>query len=99
MDATNTSKSLSGAEFELYSDAACTQSVGTLSETQTGIYSLSLENLTAEKTYYLKETKAPAGYQIADTVYRVSFDEKGKVTLKDQNGQDVQAVGDRKSVV
>lgn len=82
VDAENTTKLLSGAEFKLYSNAECTTEAGTLKETQTGIYSLPLEKLKAGTTYYLKETKAPAGYKLPGTVYQAQFNDKGEVTLK-----------------
>lgn len=62
--------SLSGAEFSLYSDVECMTEVSSGVTEENGI--LRLENLNAYETYYLKETKAPIGYQIP-------LDEEGKV--------------------
>ncbi len=56
-----------GVEFTLYSDAACTQAITTLTTADGGLAILdfaAIEGIAAG-TYYLKETKALAGY-IAD---------------------------------
>lgn len=54
--------SLEGAEFTLYEDDQCTQEVTKATSDASG--NLTIENLVVGKTYYLKETKAPAGYKI-----------------------------------
>lgn len=55
-------KALKGAEFTLYSDKKCIQTVakGTTNEDGT----VSFAKLAVGMTYYLKETKAPQGYRI-----------------------------------
>lgn len=78
----DSSTSLSGAEFALYSDAECTTQIAAATESANGIYTFSLSGLSAGTSYYLKETKAPPGYNLSDTVYTVTFDTEGKVTLK-----------------
>lgn len=55
-------KKLSGAEFTLYSDKACTKVVDKLTTNDSGI--LEFQNLKDRTTYYFKETKAPQGYRI-----------------------------------
>lgn len=55
-------KVLDGAEFTLYSDAACTTTIETKSTASDG--TLTISNLTVGTKYYLKETKAPQGYRI-----------------------------------
>ena len=69
---------LSGAEFTLYSDEACTavakdlnnKSVFTSgSEGKTNIQFRLSSNA---QTYYLKETKAPGGYIKSDSVFRIT---------------------------
>lgn len=93
VDAADNGKLLSGAEFTLYEDMACAKEIGKLTEKSTGIYSFSLENLTAGTTYYLKETKAPAGYRLPGTVYTVTFNAEGKVTVKDVSGNVIASIG------
>lgn len=71
---------LPGAEFTLYSDAGCKQEVAKGKTDGEG--ELYFENLIVGKIYYLKETEAPAGYQIpvnkdgADIVYKLQTDSK-----------------------
>lgn len=55
-------KKLSGAEFTLYSDKACTKVVDKLTTNDSGI--LQFKDLKDRTTYYFKETKAPQGYRI-----------------------------------
>ncbi len=79
---------LTGAEFALYSSKECSgEPLATAREQHTGIYTFDLTGLTANTSYYLKETKAPAGYNLADSVYEACFDAEGNVTLK-ISGQD-----------
>ena len=60
-------KFLSGAEFTVYKDQACTQKVGILTEdTANEIYSYKGLGL---GTWYLKETKAPTGFEVDPNVY------------------------------
>lgn len=58
----NKDKLLSDAEFTLYRDQECTQEVGKGTTNGEGI--LSLEGLEVGQIYYLRETKAPAGYRL-----------------------------------
>lgn len=53
---------LAGAEFTLYSDAACTKVLKKGTTDSNGI--LTMEQLTIGETYYLAETKAPSGYKL-----------------------------------
>ena len=62
-------KLLDGAEFTLYSDADCKNVVAT-KVSDSGI--LTFTKLKDRTTYYLKETKAPAGY-------RIPLDENGNI--------------------
>lgn len=88
VDGNNTANFLEGAEFTLYDNAECkgegvTKVTGpagfahftgfTVPEGQTSV------------TYYLKETKAPAGYYLDETVYKVEIKpvtENGKTSFK-----------------
>ena len=58
--------SLAGAVYTVYSDSACKTSVGTITTDAKGAGELTV---LANKTYYVKETKAPAGYSIDSKVY------------------------------
>lgn len=53
---------LAGAEFTLYSDAACTKVLKKGTTDSNGI--LTMEQLTIGQIYYLAETKAPNGYRL-----------------------------------
>ncbi|MGV3076319.1 SpaA isopeptide-forming pilin-related protein [Clostridium baratii] len=55
-------KSLEGAEFTLYSDKECNNQIGKAVSNQNG--ELVFKDLEVGTKYYLKETKAPAGYRI-----------------------------------
>lgn len=67
---------LDGAEFTLYTDEACTQVLkvngADMVTTTTGEGQMNFKGLDAG-TYYLKETKAPAGYSLSTTVHKVTI--------------------------
>jgi LPXTG-motif cell wall-anchored protein len=66
---------LAGAEFTVYSDAAATTSVGTFTTGADGTGSIVLfvgNDSDTSQVYYLKETKAPTGYVLDDTVHTVT---------------------------
>lgn len=63
-DGETSGEALKGAKFGLYTDEDCSTPVPGTSETETGTGgTLSFDRLD-EGTYYLKETKAPAGYTL-----------------------------------
>lgn len=69
---------LPGAEFQLFTDAACTTKATTatgneIKETSddNGLFAFSGLD---DEIYYLKEVKAPATYQLTDKVYKVQFE-------------------------
>ncbi|MCR5544869.1 MAG: VaFE repeat-containing surface-anchored protein [Lachnospiraceae bacterium] len=83
--------SLKGAEYGVYSDSECKNSVGTLTTDSNG-ESAELE-LTAG-TYYVKETKAPKGFYLNATVHTVTVTagQTATVTDSDMPGNDPIAV-------
>ncbi len=65
---------LKAAEFTLYSDAACTKKIRSVkTDTKNGI---ALFDDLIYGTYFIKETKAPAGYQLSDEVVKVTIDDE-----------------------
>ena len=66
------------ATFEIYTDAALTNLVGEYSTDETG--SFTIEGLRTNRTYYIKETKAPFGYVLQNAVRSFTLDEDGNVT-------------------
>ena len=76
----DTGSKLAGAAFSLYSDAACSKKVTDLKDAGNGNYTASG---LAIGTYYLKETKAPSGYALDNTVTRVTLsgDSTGTATV------------------
>ena len=99
-DGDNTDTKLSGAEFKLYSDQSATKEVAVSLATK-GVYTVD-PNGTAvlttgtdgkitvngldSGTYYLKETKAPSGYKLDDTVRKVTVTPDSEVA-KAKNGE------------
>lgn len=79
VDQADSEKKLAGAQFELYSDVACTKPVK-----QTGsdapvivgsvtdpLGQVKVENLIPGQTYYLKEISAPEGYKLDNRVFKI----------------------------
>ena len=67
--------SLSGAEYGIYKDKACTKKIGSITTNASGYGSYS-KYVDASASYYAKETKAPKGYELDETVY--TFVNSGK---------------------
>ncbi len=63
---------LNGAQFTLYRDEGLTDIVGE---------GLSFTAIEPNKTYYLRETKAPDGYKLLNKTLKVFVDETGKITI------------------
>lgn len=80
LTAGNDCYSLSGAEYGIYTDKACTRKIGSITTNASGYGSYS-KYVDASASYYAKETKAPKGYELDKTVY--TFVSSGK---KDSNG-------------
>lgn len=98
-DGDNTDTKLSGAEFKLYSDQSATKEVAV--SLANGVYTVDpngkavLTTGTDGKitvngldsgTYYLKETKAPSGYKLDDTVRKVTVTPDSEV-VDAKNGE------------
>lgn len=101
-DGDNTDTKLSGAEFKLYSDQSATKEVA-VSSLANGVYTVDpsgtavLTTGTDGKitvngldsgTYYLKETKAPSGYKLDDTVREVTVT-PDSVVVDAKNGEPI----------
>ena len=98
-DGDNKGKKLSGAEFKLYSDKSATEEVAvsltngvyTVEPSGTAVLTTGTDgritvNGLDSGTYYLKETKAPSGYKLDDTVREVTVTPDSKVA-KAKNGE------------
>lgn len=80
---------LAGAEFTLYrkcDNDKLSDAFGIYKTLEDGL--IQFKGLDSDRTYYLKETKAPDGYTINEKVYKVEFkniqkDSAGKVTSYD----------------
>ena len=79
---------LQGAEFTLYTDAACTHLLATATSDETGRVEFAPQ---PGGTYYLKETKAPQGHTTEDTVWTVKI-AGGKATITTSTGAVITSV-------
>ena len=77
VDKNDSSKKLSGAEFELWSAATGGFLIERVSEDVGGIYTFKTK--VGQTDYYLKETKAPNGYSLDESDYKTLK----KVTIRD----------------
>ena len=86
-----TNANLAGAQFGIYSDAACTMAAkvtDTATEVETNIFTtdsdgyIDVSDLVAGKTYYLKELVAPSGYpDVSEEVITLTLDSHGNPTV------------------
>ena len=79
---------LKGAEFTLYTDAACTHPLATATSDANGRVQFEKQ---PGGTYYLKETKAPQGHTAEDTVWTVKIS-GGKATITTPTGAVITSV-------
>lgn len=79
---------LQGAEFTLYTDAACTNPLATATSDANGRVEFEKQ---PGGTYYLKETKAPQGHTAENTVWTVKIS-GGKATITTSTGAVVTSV-------
>lgn len=75
LTAGNDCYSLNGAEYGIYTNKACTKKIGSITTNASGYGSYS-KYVDASASYYTKETKAPKGYELDETVY--TFVNSGK---------------------
>lgn len=71
VDSTNATLHLSGAEYELYDDAICTNRIETATTDSTG--KATFTGLKLGKKYYYREVKAPVGYVLDSTIHDVTI--------------------------
>ena len=75
VDSVETETKLEGAEFAIYTDAECkTPAFATATSNGQGEFVFS--KLLDSKTYYIKETKAPAGYALNSHIYKLELTAK-----------------------
>ena len=79
---------LQGAEFTLYTDAACTNPLATATSDANGRVEFEKQ---PGGTYYLKETVAPTGHTAENTVWTVKIS-GGKATITDPTGAVITSV-------
>lgn len=79
---------LRGAEFTLYTDAACTNPLATATSDANGRVEFEKQ---PGGTYYLKETKAPQGHTAENTVWTVKI-AGGKATITTSTGAVITSV-------
>lgn len=73
---------LAGAEFTLYSDAACTNAVATAESVSSDVGAVFSAKITSGAVYYLKETRAPQDYTLDQTVYTITAYNKTSESLE-----------------
>lgn len=71
--------SLEGAQYGLYTDSGCTNQIGTFTIDASG-NSNEIGSLNYQ-TYYVKETKAPTGYDLDTTVYSINVNSGNTFTV------------------
>lgn len=81
--------SLAGAEYGIYSDAAATNQIGTITTGADGKGSVNVKVGFSTNTLYYKETKAPKGYCLDSTVRPFSFSgTSASINVSDMPGSD-----------
>lgn len=81
-----TKVNLSGAVFGIYSDAACTQLITEMPETDAS-GAASVEIIKTQDTVYLKEISVPTGYKLNTTAFNVNL-VPGKTTTVDVTNEE-----------
>lgn len=68
------------AKFQVYADAELTELKGTYETDENG--KLTIRDLIADKTYYLKEIEAPDGFALVSEAKAISVDENGNLSIE-----------------
>ena len=71
VDADNNKKTLTGGTYELFADAACTESLGTSTADSTGL--IKFAKVQKLGKLYIKEKAAPSGYYLSETIYEIEI--------------------------
>ncbi len=74
VDEADRSIALQGAEFTMYADKECTEKLSEAVTNQLG--NASFKDITFGTTVYIKETKAPTGYELSDKVTEVTINDE-----------------------
>ena len=74
VDEENHSIVLKGAEFTMYADQECTKKISTVVTNELG--NALFKDLSFGTTVYIKETKAPEGYELSGKVIKVTINDK-----------------------
>ncbi len=82
-DKDNPNKYLEGAQFDLYKDSALTEKIGGpyVTEENGQVKITDTDALNKGETYYLKETRAPEGYQLDETAHSFVWGETTTIAL------------------
>lgn len=82
-DKDNPNKYLEGAQFDLYKDSALTEKIGGpyVTEENGQVKITDTDALIKGETYYLKETRAPEGYQLDETAHSFVWGETTTIAL------------------
>ena len=77
-------RTLKGAEFEIYSNESLSSLAGTLI---TGDDGIGVSQMLPLGTYYVKESKAPGGYERSDRIYPITLkeDQEAYILQADEN--------------
>ena len=73
VDEANKTIALQGAEFTMYADKECTEKLSKAVTNQLG--NASFKDIKFGTTVYIKETKAPIGYELSDKVTEVTIND------------------------
>lgn len=87
-------KGLAGAEFDIYEDNALTTKIATITTDENGYGTYAS---LGEGTYYLKETKAPAGYTLIKNAVAVEITKENVETTGADEGYQIIEITNKKA--